>query len=152
MEALISGLIDIGTGLITQLTNLITVQHTTNQTLLAHTQAQPTVNVNTSASIKPEQPRNYDGNPNCVTAFIQELRAYFYMANVMDIQKQIFFAISKIHGGRNDIATAWSDAIRNNIMERNDEIAWITILSNTSDYSTLRMKPSMPSKHCNKET
>ncbi|KAF8878994.1 hypothetical protein CPB84DRAFT_1751775 [Gymnopilus junonius] len=99
------------------------VQHATNQTLLAQTQTQPTVNITTSASVKPEPPHTYDGNPNCVTAFIQELWAYFYMAHIMDIQNQIFFAISKYmekrmilqqHGQTPSGTPSWNGTMKSN--------------------------------------
>lgn len=137
MEAIIDLLINSISTLVTSIANLVTTQNTTNQGLqvVAQTLAAPTpINVTTTSiqsSIKPEPPGNYDGNPNRVSSFINELKAYFYMANITDLEKQIFLAISKICGGKNDQAMAWFDSIRDNIMEWKEEITWITALRQT---------------------
>ena len=107
--------------LITGLANLLPAMTTTNQHLANITQPQVTIN-NTPSPHKAKTPKDYDGNPNRVTAFIQEINTYFTLTKTTDVETQIFTALSLVNGGKDDVATTWSNSIQSQIYQRKEEI------------------------------
>ncbi|KAF4617527.1 hypothetical protein D9613_006051 [Agrocybe pediades] len=70
----------------------------------------------TSSKIKIETPANYDGSPDRVTAFIQEVEVYLTYNGITDLEQRIYFTLSKVRGGTGNRATVWSDNIRANML------------------------------------
>jgi len=94
--------------LVQAITNLIPSWDATAQAI--HDQAAATITAaSTKPKLKPEQPSPYDGNQQRVNAFVAELQLYFLVLNINDSSQKIFYALSKIKGGKNDIATRWAD-------------------------------------------
>ncbi|KDR72769.1 hypothetical protein GALMADRAFT_212803 [Galerina marginata CBS 339.88] len=123
MDVLIQALIDTATTLITSITSLVTTTQTTHQYLINLQTPQVQTHITaTLPSFKPEAPAVYQGDPNHVTAFIQELEIYFTLAGITAIEQKVFYTLSKICGGKGDNATAWSDSVRSNILERQRQI------------------------------
>jgi Retrotransposon gag protein len=71
----------------------------------------------TKENWKLEPPAIYDGDPNRVTAFMQECEVYFAQANVTNIEKRIYFTLFKCRGGTGNRTTIWADNIRANMLE-----------------------------------
>jgi hypothetical protein len=70
----------------------------------------------TTTKLKPEQPTAFDGNQQRVTAFLTELQFYFATIKQSEDESMIAYALSKIKGGKNDIATRWADQQRISIL------------------------------------
>jgi len=119
-------LIDAIAALVQGLSNLIPRMDTTNTHLQNITQPPPP-----TSNYKPTPPRTYDGDPNRVKACIQEHEVYFALAKITDEQQKILVTLSNTHGGLKDRATVWSDAIRNQILTRNNERIAATALQAT---------------------
>ena len=104
--------------LVTGLANLIPAIGTTNQHLANITAPNPP----TTPSYKPNPPRAYDGNPNRINASIQEHEIFFRLSNFTDDQVKILYVLGNTNGGNKDYATTWADAIRSQILSREEEI------------------------------
>ena len=62
--------------------------------------------------IKPDAPEPYDGKPDQVMPFISSLIVYFAALKETNDKNKIMFTLSKIKGGKENIATRWADAKR----------------------------------------
>ena len=118
-------------GLITRLANLLPAMTTTNTHLANITAPQPPPP--DKPLFKPKDPAPYDGNPNRVVAFIQEIESYFKICKITDVELRVHLALGYIQGGNKNHATTWSDAMRNQITERDDQIE---IANNTNVAAT----------------
>lgn len=94
--------------LVTGLGNLLLAMNTTNQHLTNITQPNITINNTPSPNYEPNPPRTYDGNPNRVTACIQEHEMYFKLVNITNDQIKIIFILGNILGGTKGYATVTS--------------------------------------------
>jgi len=106
--------------LVTGLANLIPLMGTTNQHLANITAPQPPTTP--SHKYKPNPPRAYDGNPNRINATIQEHEIFFRLSNLTNDQDKILYVLGNTSGGNKDYATTWADAIRSQILSREEEI------------------------------
>ncbi|KAF5332819.1 hypothetical protein D9611_005481 [Ephemerocybe angulata] len=62
--------------------------------------------------LKPDPPKEFNGAPERAGGFIAELEMYYDIMDVDDTKQQIIFALSKIKGGTNDMASHWADSQR----------------------------------------
>lgn len=115
MDAILNTLITAATNLVARISDLVTVSHTTNEHLAQLTAPAP-VAPRSGTTFKPVTPKPYSGDPNRITAFIQELEIYFYLANIIELERKIYFALSLVEGGSQNHATIWADAMRSKIM------------------------------------
>ena len=111
MDALLNGL----NTLITAINTLVPIWSQTATAIQNHTTATTAASA-AQPKLKPEQPPIFDGNQQRVNAFINELHFYYLTLKITDESDQITYALSKIKGGKNDIATRWADQQRNSII------------------------------------
>ena len=114
MDNLLNGIAN----LITSLNSLAPIWTATATAIQNQTIATTAATTATTAvpKLKPEQPSIFDGNQQRVNAFINELRFYFSALKVTDSAQMITYALSKIKGGKNDLATRWADQQRTAII------------------------------------
>jgi len=105
MDALITAI----QSLVNGLASLIPTWDAVGQAI--HDQTTATTNIH-KPKLKPEPPSTYDGNQQRVNAFIAELQLYFMTLKIEDEAQKISYALSKVKGGKNDIATRWADQQR----------------------------------------
>ena len=102
---------------------LLTAQNNTlNQALTALVKAQEQqVQQNEAKAalpkLKPEAPEAFDGSSDKVMAFLTACNLYFIATKETDEQTKIVYALSKIKGGKDDMATKWADAKRAEIFD-----------------------------------
>ena len=61
-------------------------------------------------------PEIYEGDPKKLEPWITAMNMYFDFNGETDEQTRIIYALSKIKGGKGDIATNWADVLRKAIM------------------------------------
>jgi hypothetical protein len=73
--------------------------------------------------IKPESPEAFDGKTDHVMSFLAALTVYFSALNEENDKNMILYALSKIKGGKENVASRWADAKRIEIVSYNSTIA-----------------------------
>jgi hypothetical protein len=73
--------------------------------------------------IKPEAPEAFDGKPDHVMSFLAALTVYFSALKEENDKNMILYALSKIKGGKENVASRWADAKRIEIVNYNSTIA-----------------------------
>ena len=61
-------------------------------------------------------PGIYEGDPKKLKPWITAMNMYFDFNGETDERTKIIYALSKIKGGKGDIATNWADALQKAIM------------------------------------
>jgi hypothetical protein len=73
--------------------------------------------------IKPESPEAFDGKPDHVMSFLAALTVYFSALKEENNKNMILYGLSKIKGGKENVASRWADAKRIEIVNYNSTIA-----------------------------
>jgi hypothetical protein len=72
--------------------------------------------------LKPEAPESFDGNPDRVMSFLTACNLYFIATKEKDEQTKVVYALSKIKGGKDNMASKWADAKRGEIFDAQIEV------------------------------
>ena len=78
---------------------------------------------NQTPKIKPDAPEPFDGKSEHVMSFLAPLTVYFNTLKETNNKNMILFALSKIKGGKESVASRWADAVRIEIVNYNSTIA-----------------------------
>ena len=139
MEALITAIV----GLMNFLIDFFPNNQMNNQHLIKISQL--TVTGAPPPQAIPNTPKPYNGNLYCITGFLQELELYFILTKTTSIENQVIFALGLIHGGKENHATVWADAVRPRIIiTRKKEIEYAKNLAASA--TAANTTPTIPTE------
>jgi hypothetical protein len=73
--------------------------------------------------IKPDTPEAFDGKPDHVMSFLAALTVYYSALGEENNKNMILFALSRIKGGKENVASRWADAKMIEIVNYDSTIA-----------------------------
>jgi len=139
----VAALVGSMTGFVPQIEGLVEASRevkASNEALIDTLEEQAKVTRKGKTKLDIDSPEKFDGTPENAVPFTQACQFYFGAKGESDTQQMITFALSKIKGGTNGMATAWANQQRALPRPTSPGTLLLLCSTSTSNYRTTQRR------------